>query len=79
MKMPSMIPGILIIFVAALFGASIGKVVDFDQSYSAAVGGFIATIAVGIGALFNTKTKELKKQLHQENCLGCESELLAFV
>ncbi len=70
MKMQSIIPRLLIISVAALVGASIGKVAAFDQGYSAAGGGIIAAIAVGIGALFDTKTKEVERTTEPRKLLG---------
>ncbi len=78
MKMPSIIPRLLIVSVAALFGASIGKVADFDQSYSAAFGGIIAAIAVGIGALFKTKTKELESTTPPRKLLGLRIGVIGF-
>ncbi|ADO00797.1 hypothetical protein Gbem_4096 [Citrifermentans bemidjiense Bem] len=74
----SIIPRILIISVAALFGASIGKVADFDQRYSAAFGGIIAAIAVGIGALLNTKTKELENTTPPKKLLGLRIGVIGF-
>lgn len=78
MKMSAIIPRLLIISVAALFGASIGKVADFDQSYSAAFGGIIAAIAVGIGALFKTKTKELENTTPPRKLLGLRIGVIGF-
>lgn len=74
----SILPRILIISVAALFGASIGKVADFDQRYSAAFGGIIAAMAVGIGALFNTKTKELENTTAPRKLLGLRIGVIGF-
>jgi len=70
MKMQWLFPRLLIIFAAALVGASVGKVAAFDQGYSAAGGGIIAAIAVGIGALFDTKTKELERTTEPRKLLG---------
>lgn len=77
-KMQSIIPRLLIISVAALVGASIGKVAAFDQSYSAAGGGIIAAIAVGIGALFNPKTKELERTTPTRRLLGLRIGIIGF-
>lgn len=78
MKIPSIIPRILIICVVALFGASIGKVADFDQSHSAAVGGIVAAIAVGIGALLEKKTKELESTTPSRKLLGMRIGVIGF-
>ena len=78
MKIPSIVSRLFIICFAALFGASIGKVADFDQIYSAAVGGVIAAIAVGIGALFNTKTKELENTTPPRKLLGLRIGVVGF-
>ena len=78
MKIPSIVPRLLIISFAALFGASIGKVADFDQIYSATVGGIIAAIAVVIGALFNTKTKELENTTAPRELLGLRIGVVGF-
>ncbi|MDA8413727.1 MAG: hypothetical protein M0023_08050 [Desulfobacteraceae bacterium] len=78
MKIPSIVPRLLIISFVALFGASIGKVADFDQIYSAAVGGIIAVLAVGIGALFNTKTKELENTTPPRKLLGLRIGVVGF-
>jgi len=71
-------PRLLIIIVAALVGASIGKIAAFNQSYSAAGGGAIAAIAVGIGALFNPKTKELESTTPQKKFLGLRIGVIGF-
>ena len=70
MKIQSIIPRLLIVFASTLFGASFGKVADFNPIYSAACGGVIAAIAVGIGTLFSSKTKELERKTLPRKLLG---------
>lgn len=70
MKMQWLFPRLLIVLGVALVGASVGKVTAFDQGYSAASGGIIAAIAVGIGAMFGTKTKELERTTEPRKLLG---------
>jgi len=70
MKIQSIVPRAAIIFAFALVGASLGKVGEFDQMYSAVCGGIIAAIAVGIGALLDTKTKEIERTTEPRKLLG---------
>lgn len=78
MKMSSIVPRLLIISFAAPFGASIGKIADFDQVYFAAAGGIIAAIAVGIGTLFNAKTKKLESTTPPRKLLGLRIGVAGF-
>ncbi|WP_041245273.1 hypothetical protein [Geotalea uraniireducens] len=78
MKIQSIVPRAAIIFVSALVGASLDKVGDFDQVYSAVCGGIVAAVAVGIGALFNTKTKELENTTPPRKLLGLRIGVIGF-
>lgn len=78
-KMKNLIPKVLIVLIAALVGTSIGKVTSFDLLLSATGGAVIAVIAVGIAALFGTKTSEIEKNIPPRQLLGMRIAVVGFI
>ena len=77
-KIQPIIPRVAIIFVAALVGASLGKVGDFDQVYSAVCCGIIAAVAVEIGVLFKARHEVLEKTTPPSKLLGLRVGVIGF-
>lgn len=74
-----LIPRIIIVAVAALVGASVGKVGFSDPLPFSLGGGVVAVIAVGIAGLFSPQTAKLEKSTPPQKLLGMRIATVGFV